>query len=99
MFFRPKRVYFEQDARDYPLGKKLYEYFSAQGVEIRLTGSHNRVTGIPGKTPRESYLEAKCTLVIGIKRSLKFSSCKPSAHYQLPLATSCIGMCQYCYFI
>jgi spore photoproduct lyase len=28
---------------------------------------------------------------------MKFETCKPSAHYQLPLCTSCIGKCEYCY--
>jgi len=97
MTFMPKRVYFEQDARDYPLGKQLYEYFRKQDVQIKMTGSHNRVTGIPGKTPQEAYMEAKRTLVVGVRRTLKFASCKPSAHYQLPLVTSCTGKCEYCY--
>ncbi|MGL4799436.1 MAG: spore photoproduct lyase, partial [Cellulosilyticaceae bacterium] len=26
-----------------------------------------------------------------------FQSCKPSAHYQLPLVSGCMGKCQYCY--
>lgn len=64
---------------------------------MQMTPSHNRVTGIPGKTPKEKYVQAKQSLVIGVRRTLKFASCKPSAHYQLPLATSCPGFCEYCY--
>ncbi|MDP4090189.1 MAG: spore photoproduct lyase, partial [Bacillota bacterium] len=26
-----------------------------------------------------------------------FQSCKPSAHYQLPLVSGCMGQCEYCY--
>lgn len=95
--FQPKRVYFEREALEYPLGQKLYEQFKQTKVPILITGSHNRVTGIPGKTPREAYLEAKRTLVVGVRRTLDFATCKPSAHYQLPLSTSCTGQCQYCY--
>ncbi len=95
--FIPKRVFFEQAALDYPLGQQLYARFKSDGVPISKIGSHNRVTGIPGKTPREAYLEAKRTLVVGVRRTLQFSPCKPSAHYQLPLSTSCTGQCQYCY--
>lgn len=97
MIFKPKRVYFENNARDYPLGQKLYNYFREQNVEIKIIGSHNRVTGIPGKTPQEAYMEAKRTLVVGIRKTLTFSPCKPSAHYQLPISTSCTGKCEYCY--
>lgn len=95
--FHPKRVFFEQAALEYPLGQELYERFQQAKVPISMIGSHNRVTGIPGKTPREAYLEAKRTLVVGVRRTLEFSTCKPSAHYQLPLSTSCTGQCQYCY--
>ncbi|NLL17786.1 MAG: spore photoproduct lyase [Clostridia bacterium] len=95
--FHPKRVFFEQASLEYPLGQELYERFKQAKVPVFMIGSHNRVTGIPGKTPREAYLEAKRTLVVGIRRTLEFSTCKPSAHYQLPLSTSCTGQCQYCY--
>lgn len=95
--FVPKRVFFEQDALSYPLGEKLYKKFKHDKIPINMIGSHNRVTGIPGKTPREGYLEAKRTLVVGVRRTMQFSTCKPSAHYQLPLSTSCTGQCQYCY--
>ncbi|MDF2505999.1 spore photoproduct lyase, partial [Clostridium sp.] len=37
------------------------------------------------------------TLVVGVRRSYKLQSCKPSAHYQLPLVSGCMGMCEYCY--
>ncbi len=42
-------------------------------------------------------MEAKKSLVVGIRKSKDFQTCKPSAHYQLPLATSCPGLCKYCY--
>ena len=95
--FTPGRAVFEPAALEYPLGKKLQAHFEELGIEIQTTPSHNRVTGIPGKTPTEKYVQAKRSLVVGVRRTLKFSSCKPSAHYQLPLATSCPGFCEYCY--
>lgn len=95
--FVPKRVFFEPDALEYPLGKELRKRFIEMGVEVKNTSSHNRVTGIPGKTPQEAYMEGKRTMVVGVRRSMEFQTCKPSAHYQLPLVTSCPGKCQYCY--
>lgn len=96
--WRPQRVIFEPQALDYERGQKLFCFFSDQpGVQISQTKSHNRVTGIPGKTAREMYDEAKRTLVVGVRKSKEFATCKPSAHYQLPLATSCPGKCEYCY--
>lgn len=95
--FVPRRVYFEPEALEYPLGQRLYEHFRETEIPVLMTTSHNRVTGIPGSTATEAYLEAKATVVVGVKRGLDFATCKPSAHYQLPLATSCPGKCEYCY--
>ncbi|MGE5629630.1 MAG: spore photoproduct lyase [Caulobacteraceae bacterium] len=98
MPFEPKRVLFENDALQYTLGRKLFDLFKDnKELEIIMLQSHNRVTGIPGKTPQQAYSEGKNTLVVGVRRTLNFESCKPSAHYQLPLATGCMGMCMYCY--
>ncbi len=96
--FQPERVFFEKDALSYPLGEELYNYFQQQkGVHVGFTTSHNRVTGIPGQSEREKFFRAKRTLVVGLRRSKKFATCRPSAHYQLPLATGCPGSCEYCY--
>lgn len=92
-----KRVFFEQDALDYELGQKMYAEFKNKGYEINFLKSHNRVTGIPGKTPREAFFQGKSSLVVGVRRTLDFATCKPSAHYQLPLVTGCEGLCEYCY--
>lgn len=43
------------------------------------------------------YREGKKTLMVGTKKGLKFQTCKPSAHYQLPLVSGCMGQCEYCY--
>lgn len=96
--WRPQRVVFEPAALEYERGQRLFRLFTHQpGVQILKTPSHNRVTGIPGKTAQEMYDEAKQTMVVGVRKSTEFATCKPSAHYQLPLATSCPGKCEYCY--
>jgi len=95
--FTPARVYFEPQALDYPLGKKIYDYYSTKEIPIIITPAHHRVTGIPGKTPQAGYREAKRTLVVGVKKSLTLDPCRPSADYQFALGTSCPGGCQYCY--
>jgi spore photoproduct lyase len=95
--FEPKRVMFEPEALNYPLGRKLFDEFKSKQVEISMLKSHNRVTGIPGATAAQAFGEGKNTLVVGLRRTLKYETCKPSAHYQLPLVTGCSGMCTYCY--
>jgi len=95
--FQPKRIFIEADALNYPLGRKILNYFAASDVVVKMIGSHNRVTGIPGLTPLQNYREAKQTLVVGVKRDLRLDSCKPSADFEFSLGTGCPGGCQYCY--
>lgn len=92
----PRRLLFEAGALDYPMGRSIYERFRDQ-VETEVIKSHNRLTGLPGETPRERYAEAKRTLVIGVRKSRAFETSKPSADYAIPLLTGCPGHCEYCY--
>ncbi|RDY25494.1 spore photoproduct lyase [Romboutsia weinsteinii] len=96
--FKPKRIIFEKGTLDTPMGKDIYNYAKEhKDIEI-ITISSNQVKGhIPGENLHDQYREGKQTLVVGIKKSLKFQSCKPSAHYQLPLVSGCMGRCEYCY--
>lgn len=95
--FLPKLVYFEPKALDYPLGKELMEKFEKMDIEVRYTTSHNQVRDLPGENDLQKYRIAKSTLVVGIRKTLKFDTSKPSAEYAIPLATGCMGHCHYCY--
>lgn len=96
--FIPKRVIFEKGALDYPLGTELYNYFNEQsGIELFQVATNQVKRQIPGDGLHKQYQHGKQTLVVGVKKSLKFQSCKPSAHYQLPLVSGCMGQCEYCY--
>ncbi len=96
--FVPKRVLFEKNTLDYPIGRHIHAYFSGQGsTEIVMLQGNKIKANIPGDTPPRFYQEGKNTLVVGINKSRSFQTCKPSAHYQLPLLSGCIGQCQYCY--
>ncbi|MFC3768264.1 spore photoproduct lyase [Paenibacillus sp. GCM10012303] len=95
--FVPELVYFEPGALEYPKGRRLMEWAESQQLPIRMTSSHNRITGFPGETELEKYKIAKRTLVVGVRKTLKFDTSKPSAEYALPIATGCMGHCHYCY--
>ena len=95
--FVPELVYFEPAALDYPKGKRIWEWVKERGLPHRTTSSHNRITGLPGETELEQYKIAKRTLVVGVRKTLKFDTSLPSAEYALPLSTGCMGHCHYCY--
>jgi spore photoproduct lyase len=95
--FVPELVYFEPDSLNYPKGQRIHEWATAQGLPIKMTSSHNRITGFPGDSELEKYKIAKRTLVVGVRKTLKFDTSKPSAEYAIPIATGCMGHCHYCY--
>lgn len=96
--FIPKKILFEKNSLNYPIGKNIYNFFKEnKNIELIQMNSNRIRENITGETSYEYYREGKKTLVVGIKRGFKFQSCKPSAHYQLPLLSGCIGQCEYCY--
>jgi spore photoproduct lyase len=96
--FIPERIIFEKDVMAYDTAQDISRYFKDNPAVQMIDITSNRVKQhIPGQDAYEHYREGKKTLVVGIKKSLKFQSCKPSAHYQLPLVSGCMGHCQYCY--
>ncbi|WP_431802154.1 spore photoproduct lyase [Halobacillus andaensis] len=95
--FVPQLVYIEPRALEYPLGRKLKDKFEEMNIEIRETTSHNQVRNLPGENDFQKYRVAKSTLVVGVRKTLKFDTSKPSAEYAIPFATGCMGHCHYCY--
>ncbi|MEK5060143.1 spore photoproduct lyase [Paenibacillus sp. FSL H7-0326] len=95
--FVPDLVYFEPQALEYEKGKRIMEWVKANNIEYRMTTSHNRITNLPGETDQEKYRIAKRTLVVGLRKTLKFDQSKPSAEYAIPISTGCMGHCHYCY--
>jgi len=95
--FIPDLVYFEPNALNYDKGKRIYEWAKSLELPIHMTTSHNRITNFPGDTELQKYKNAKRTLVVGIRKTLKFETSKPSAEYAIPISTGCMGHCHYCY--
>ncbi len=96
--FKPERIVFEKDSLEYQMAREIFDKFkNKDNTEIINLTSNKLKQHIPGDNLFTQYREGKKTLVVGSKKSLKFQSCKPSAHYQLPLVSGCMGQCEYCY--
>lgn len=93
--FTPQLVLVQKAALDYPLGRELKERFEKQGIELVVY--EKRTPFFRHKSFRDSYRIFKRTVVLLVWRQGSFQTCKPSAHYQLPLTSGCPGFCQYCY--
>lgn len=95
--WQPKRVLFEAAALEYPRGEEMRRRFGREGIAVEVMGRGKRVTGIANTPTTRAFNQAKETLVVRVRNTKKFETCKPSAHFQLPLASSCPGKCEYCY--
>ncbi|MBQ3422251.1 MAG: spore photoproduct lyase, partial [Romboutsia sp.] len=96
--FIPKRVIFEKDSLNTEVGKNIYNMVKDNPKVEIINATSNRIkTHIPGDNLYEQYRSGKETMVVGKRKSLKFQTCKPSANYQLPLVSGCMGRCEYCY--
>lgn len=93
--FLPKRVLVEEKALQYEQGRRMADFFFAQKIPIDY--EKNVRVKLAGNSQQEKYHWGKDLLVIGVQKTATFQSCKPSAHYQLPLVSGCMGMCEYCY--
>ncbi len=96
--FQPKRVFIEERALDYPLGQEIKERYELLDIPVKIIESHNRIDwGKKELSKKELFDLAKSTLVAGVKKTLKFQPCYPSADYRLVTSTSCPARCEYCY--
>jgi spore photoproduct lyase len=93
----PRKVFFEAGALDYRRGRDMLALFQGMGVPVEVMTAGGRVKGLTAATPLKALQEAKRTLVVRVHKAREFAACRPSAHYQLPLAGSCPGRCEYCY--
>ena len=92
--FVPTRVLISRDALGYPLGARLADVFA--GRKIPVTVYKGRIPSAYLMSFRERYLRSNRTMVVLVRQAREFQTCKPSAHYQLPLVSGCPGLCQYC---
>lgn len=93
--FIPKLVLIQKQALDYQLAIELMQEFKAKNIEVLIY--HKRIPASFKETFREEFLFNKRVLAISIWQRREFQTCKPSAHYQLPLVSGCPGLCEYCY--
>ena len=96
--WRPDRVMFTRAALDEPFGQEILARVEALGLPVeKLTG--NRLLGLKGKNPRETYRRSKRTMgvVVAPPGAFKLQPIPPSADWQFHLAEGCPAHCQYCY--
>jgi len=95
--FMPKTVIIRENALEYPLGEKLYNLFQKEDVDLHIVSERGHFPFDYNVSFNKNFHRAKKTVLITVRSLSKFQSCKPSAHYQLPLVSGCPAHCHYCY--
>lgn len=93
----PERVYYEPEALEYGLGKRLREKFrDVPWVPVR---SHNSIEELRTQ-PNAAFPALKRLLVVGVRKSLKYVPNTKSSDFLVPYTSSgCSAMCLYCYLV
>lgn len=93
----PEKVYYEPAVLDYQLGKKLREKFATVPWEPIV--SHNNIEKLR-KNPNQEFPRMKRLLIIGVRKSLKYTPNHKVSDFLVPYTSSgCSAMCLYCYLV
>ena len=97
--FVPNRVYYEEDAKNYELGKELITKYENQGIPTQIIENHNNIEEMRKKENIE-FPKMKQNLIIGIRKTHKFVPNHKVSDFLVPYTSSgCTAMCLYCYLV
>lgn len=97
--FLPKEIFYEKDAWNYELGKKLLTEYKLKGIKLKEIENHNNIKELRKKENSE-FCSMKKNLIIGIRKTHKFIENHKVSDYLVPYTSSgCIAMCMYCYLV
>lgn len=93
----PGKVYYEEDAMTYELGRNLYEKFkNAEWIRIE---NHNNIPELRSNQNCE-FARMKRDIVIGIRKTHKYVPNQKTSDFLVPYTSSgCSAMCLYCYLV
>lgn len=95
--FKPREIYFENQALNYDLGKFLYKKYShIPWFEIE---NHNNIPKFRSN-PNSEFAKMKQNLIIGIRKTHKFVPNHKTSDFLVPYTSSgCTASCLYCYLV
>ncbi len=93
----PDKIFYEPQALEYDLGKKLYKKYEA--LEWIPIENHNNIP-ILRKNPNSEFVSMKNHLVIGIRKTHRYVENHKVSDFLVPYTSSgCGAMCLYCYLV
>ena len=95
--FIPKKIYYEKEIVDYPLGKQLLEKYN--DIDKIIIENHNNIEEMRNKENKE-FGNMKRNLIIGVRKTHKFVENHKTSDFLVPYTSSgCIASCLYCYLV
>lgn len=90
-------IYYEPNALNYPLGKRLQKKYS--NLSWNPIDSHNNIPEFR-KSENKEFPKLKRHLIIGIRKTHKYVENHKVSDYLVPYTSSgCSAMCLYCYLV
>lgn len=97
--FIPNAIYYEEDIKNYYLGRKLLEQYSKEDILFIPIENHNNIEELRKKENSE-FPRMKRNLIIGIRKTHKFVPNHKTSDFLVPYTSSgCTAMCMYCYLV
>ena len=85
--FLPKGVYYEKDAENYELGKRLLNQYKKNGVPCYEIENHNNIEEMRTKQNSE-FRNMKQNIIIGVRKTHKFVENHKVSDYLVPYTSS-----------
>lgn len=95
--FNPNKIFYEENAELYPLGKYLLQKFD--DIPKQIIKNHNNIEELRQKENSDFPL-LKQLLIIGVRKTHKYTENHKVSNFLVPYTSSgCTAMCLYCYLV
>ena len=97
--FRPDAIFYEENVKEYELGKRLLNIYEAEKVPMTIIENHNNIEEMRNKGNKEFPI-IKRNLIIATRKTHKYVENHKVSDFLVPYTSSgCIAMCMYCYLV
>ena len=99
MLFKPLEIFYEENIKEYALGKELLKKYEKLDIPMHIIQNHNNIEELRKKENKD-FVRLKHYLIIGVRKTHKFVPNEKISDYLVPFTSSgCTAMCLYCYLV
>lgn len=97
--FKPDAIFYEENVKEYELGKRLLNIYEAEKIPMTIIENHNNIEEMRSKKNIE-FPKMKRNLIIATRKTHKYVENHKVSDFLVPYTSSgCIAMCMYCYLV